>query len=171
MKHGFVAGAVAYYDTTIERHKHYEASADHCIRPGHQQDGLNVGGLRQEVQHKEQQPLPITQRQRHLGSRWFLIPLLGVLRPPGLFHPGCCYCGSAKCHPDHVSLAEEDGTDAQGGRGLVAAVQRHEVGEEDEEGGAGICVVEEVEEVEHREGGQGECGEDAVGRRACLQKK
>lgn len=38
----------------------------------------------------------------------------------------------------------------------MAAVERHEVGEEDEESRSGIGVVEEVEEVEHREGGQRE---------------
>lgn len=36
----------------------------------------------------------------------------------------------------------------------MAAIERHEVGEEDEESRSGICVVEEVEEVKHRKAGQ-----------------
>lgn len=36
----------------------------------------------------------------------------------------------------------------------MAAVQHHEVGEEDEEGRSSIGVVQEVKKVEYREGGQ-----------------
>lgn len=76
-----------------------------------------------------------------------------MLHPPGLVHFGRHQRARAEGHPDDVGLAEEHGADGEECGGLVAAIERHEVGEEDEEGRSGVGVVEEVEEVEHREGG------------------
>lgn len=53
----------------------------------------------------------------------------------------------------------------------MAPVQRHEVGEESEEGGARVCVVEECEEVEHWEGGQSQGTEHTPSSRTGLQEK
>lgn len=53
----------------------------------------------------------------------------------------------------------------------MAPVQTHEVGKESEEGGAGICVVEECEEVEHWEGGQSQGREHTPSSRTGLQEK
>lgn len=77
-----------------------------------------------------------------------------MLHPPGLVHFGCNHCARTEGHPDDVGLAEEHRADAEECRGLVAAIERHEVGEEDEESRSCISVVQEVKEVEHREGGQ-----------------
>lgn len=77
-----------------------------------------------------------------------------MLHPPGLIHLGSHQSACAERHPDDVGLAEENGAEAEERRGLVAAVQRHEVGEEDEESRSSVGVVEEVEEVEHGEGGE-----------------
>lgn len=100
-------------------------------------------------------------RQRHPDGGGLLVPLLRVLHPPDVIHLGGHHCAGAKRHPDDVGLAEEHSADAEQRRGLVAAVQRHEVREEDEEGGSGIRVVEEGEEVKHGEGGQTHRGEDS----------
>lgn len=80
-----------------------------------------------------------------------------MLHLPGLIHFGSHQSARAECHPDDVGLAEEYGAKAEECRGLVAAIERHEVGEEGEEGRPSVCVVEEVEEVEHREGGERQC--------------
>lgn len=77
-----------------------------------------------------------------------------MLHPPGLVHFGCDQRPCAKGHPDDVGLAEEHGADTKEGGGLVAAIKRHEVGEEDEESRSSVSVVEEVKEVENRESGQ-----------------
>lgn len=80
-----------------------------------------------------------------------------MLHLPGLVHFGGHQSACAERHPDDVGLAEEYGADAKERRGLMAAVERHEVGEEGEECRSSICVVKEIEEVEHREGGQRQC--------------
>lgn len=127
---------------------------------------------RGEELHGEQQHfLSSTKRQRDLGGRRLLVPLLRVLRPPGLVHFGGHHCAGAEGHPDDVGLAEEHRADPEQRRGLVAAVERHEVGEEGEKRRAGIRVVEEVEEVEHGEGGQRQRRQDPTRGRSCLEEE
>lgn len=75
---------------------------------------------------------------------------------PGFIHFGCQQSARAEGHPDDVGLPEEHRADSEESRGLVAAVERHEVGEEDEKRRSSVGVVQEVEKVQHREGRQGQ---------------
>ena len=168
---GLVARPVAHHYPIIQHYEHQETHTDCCVRPGHQQHRLHVTGWREELQREEQHLLSAADRQRDLGRRGLLVPLLRMLHLPGLVHFGSHQRARAEGHPDDVGLAEEHWADAEERRGLVAAVERHEVGEEDEESRSGIGVVEEVEEVEHGEGGQRERWEDSAWGCSCLEER
>lgn len=150
---GLVARPVAHHDPVIQHRKQQEANTDHRVRPGHQQHRLHVAGCGEELQREKNYLLCSAERQRNLGRRRLLIPLFRVLHPPRFVHLGCHQGACAEGHPNDVGLPEEHRADAEQRRGLVAAVERHEVGEEDEESRSSVCVVEEVEEIEHGEGG------------------
>lgn len=168
---GFVARPVAHDDPVVKYDERQERHAHRCVRPRPQKHRLHVAERGEELQGEKQHFLHSAERQRDLGGRRLLVPLLRMLRPPGLVHLGGRHRARAERHPDDVGLAEEHGADAEERRGLVAAVQRHEVGEEDEEGRPRVRVVQEVEEVEHREGGQGQRRQDSARGRSCLEEE
>lgn len=159
---GFVTRPVTHHYPIVQHRKRQEARADHRVGPGYQQHRLRVAGGGEELQREKCRFLGAAQRQGHLGRGGLLVPLFGALHPPGLVHLGGHQSASAERHPDDVGLTEEHGADAEERRGLVAAVERHEIGEEGEESGPGVGVVKEVEEVEHGEGGQGQRREDSA---------
>lgn len=148
-----VAHPVTHHDPIIQHHERQETNTDHRVRPGHQQHRLHVTGWGEELYREKYYFLSSAERQRNLGWRGLLIPLFRMLHSPGFVHFGSHQRACAESHPDDIGLAEEHGADAKDRWGLVAAIERHEVGEEDEESRPGVGVVEEVEEIEHGEGG------------------
>lgn len=168
---GFVTRPVAHHDPVVQHHEHQEADAHHGVRPGHQQHRLHLAGGGEELQHEKRGFLHAAERQGNLGRRGLLVPLLGALQLPGLVHLGGHQSAGAEGHPDDVVLTEEHGADAEERRGLVAAVERHEIGEEGEESRPGVGVVKEVEEVEHGEGGERQRREDSPGGRLRLDEE
>lgn len=156
MEAGLVARPVAHYYPIIHHQEHQESCSNCYVRPGNKQHRFHVTDWRE---HEERHLFHPTEGQGH-GGRGPVVPLLCVGRLPGLVQLRRHQRARAKRHPDDVGLAEKHRADPEEGGGLVAAVEGHEVGEEDEESRPRVCVVEKIEKVEDRKGGQGQSRQD-----------
>lgn len=129
MEADLVACPVTHYYPIVHYHEHQESCSNCYVGPGNEQHCFQ---LTERREHKKRHLFYSTKGQRHI--RWsLLIPLFHVCCFPGLVQFCRHQCAGAKSHPDDVGLAEEHGAPSEECRGLVAAIESHEVSEEDEE--------------------------------------
>lgn len=167
MEADLVACPVAHYYPTVHYHERQESCSNHYVRPDNKQHCFHLTEWRE---HEKHHLFYSTKGQRH--RRWsLLVPFFHVCCFPGLVQFQRHQCARAKSHPDDVGLAEEHGAASEECWGLVAAVESHEVSEEDEESRSRVCVVEKVEEVEYRKSGQGQSWQDSAWCCVCLKEK
>lgn len=171
---GLMAAPIAYNNAAVPHHEARKTCRHQEVWPRCYDDSREVGRGCDKLPQEARQPLGTSDAEGHMasggGSR-ALVTFLGLLGWPGLVHRLCHHGACAKANPHHVGLAEQDGADAKRGRRCMGAVESHQVGEQYEEGGAGVCVVQKGEEVEHGEGGEGERRQDSPPGRAGLESK
>lgn len=129
MEADLVACPVAQDYPIVHYHEHQESCSNRYVGPDNKQRCFQ---LTERREHEKRHLFYSTEGQRHI-RRSLLIPLFHVFCFPGLVQFRRHQCAGAKSHPDDVGLAKEHGAASEERCGLVAAIESHEVSEEDEE--------------------------------------